>query len=78
MARSRLVQLHGGMVTHYKAQAGHTLADDVRLLVAMVRWYWFLPQFWTDSMLALVIPHPLVPAAQRAAGRLRSRGGQAG
>jgi glycosyltransferase involved in cell wall biosynthesis len=71
MGRARLVQLHGGMVTHYKVQPDHTLADDLRLLVAMTRWYWFLPEFWTQSMVALVMPHQIVPRAQRAATVLR-------
>lgn len=71
MERARLVQLHGGMVTHYKRQPGHTLGDDALLLLAMTRWYGFLPNFWTQSLVGLVLPHPLVPAAQRVANLVR-------
>jgi hypothetical protein len=60
------------MVGHYKLQPGHTLAGDLRLLLAMTRHYGRLAEFWTQSFPALLVPHPLVPIAVRATQALRA------
>jgi len=67
MSRARVVQLSPAMIGHYKLQPGHTLASDLRLLIAMSRHYRRLPEFWTQSFPALLVPHMAVPVAVRAA-----------
>jgi len=72
ISSARRIQLSPAMVGHYKLQPGHTLAGDLRLLVAMTRHYWRLAEFWKQSLPALLVPHGLVPVAVRARNMLRA------
>jgi abequosyltransferase len=72
MSSARQTQLSPAMVGHYKLQTGHTLVGDLRLLLAMTRHYGRFPEFWTQSFPALLVPHPMVPMAVRAAEALRA------
>ena len=55
-----LVQAHPAMLAHLKQLPGQTVSLDFRLLVCLIRCYWFLPAFWALSMPILVLPHRLV------------------
>ncbi len=75
MSSARRTQLSPAMIGHFKLQPEQTLAGDLRLLVAMIRHYWRLMEFWTQSLPALLVPHGFVPLAVRAKNMLRAPGG---
>jgi len=69
MNQAFVIQANPYGLAHYKLQPGHTTAGDLRLLVAMTRWFWFLPQFWIRSLPVLLVPHALIPALGAVARR---------
>lgn len=56
----------------YKRQPTQTLRRDVGMLIEQTRLFAFLPEFWRRSLPVLLIPHPLIPAAQAARCRLEA------
>lgn len=48
----------------YKLEPNHDWASDVRLL-AFVRHFWWLPEFWLRTFPVLLMPFPVVPVLKR-------------
>ena len=63
-----LVQANPAILADYKADPAQTYALDVRLLVSLTRYYWFLPAFWRHSLPVLALPHPLAGLLRRLKG----------
>jgi len=73
MRKVWLVQAHPAALAHLKQQPGQSLALDLRLLVCLVRAYWFVPGFWVQSMPVLLMPHGLIGPTLDAARRAKAR-----
>ncbi|MEJ7786151.1 MAG: glycosyltransferase family 2 protein [Solirubrobacteraceae bacterium] len=73
MRKVWLVQAHPAALIDLKQQPGQTVALDVRLLVCLVRAYWFLPGFWALSMPVLLMPHGLIGPVLDVVRRIKAR-----
>jgi len=58
---------------YYKSRPNHTLTGDVLLLLAMTREFYWLREFWSLSMPALLVPYPLVEPVRALQARAHGR-----
>lgn len=63
-------------LARYKLVPGHSLRRDVELLMAMVRHFYWLPDFWLHSFAILLVPYPLIGPIRSVAARLDRRLGR--
>jgi hypothetical protein len=77
LMRERAFRIWGNrpMLAAIKLERAQTLGADAKLLVVMLRRFYWLQEFWTGALPLLLLPHPLVKRGILSIGRRTPRGG---